>query len=164
MNIRSTSGINGSLTNHSLICGWKALLLCCVALLATAVLPSRANAQQVVINIGTPPPVCPYGYYDYAPYACAPVGFYGPGYFYNGIFLGVGPWYHWGYGHGWGRHRFIDPRGGRYFDDGRGRYYGRGHAYGHYKHRGRPMYDDDDHEEHGEYHGDHGHGGGHGHR
>src|ERR1035438_6347406 len=24
------------------------------------------------------PPVCPYGYYSYSPYACAPYGFYGP--------------------------------------------------------------------------------------
>jgi hypothetical protein len=53
-------------------------------------------------------PVCSYGYYDYAPYACAPYGFYGPGYFYNGIFLGMGPWAGWGYGHGWGGHRFVE--------------------------------------------------------
>jgi len=32
---------------------------------------------QVSINIG-PAPVCPYGYFDYAPYDCAPYGFYGP--------------------------------------------------------------------------------------
>ena len=36
------------------------------------------------------------------------MGFYGPGYFYNGIFLGMGPWAGWGYGHGWGSHRFVD--------------------------------------------------------
>src|SRR5262249_33928271 len=35
--------------------------------------------------------------YDYAPYACAPYGFYGPDYFVNGIFIGAGPWYHWGH-------------------------------------------------------------------
>jgi len=46
---------------------------------------------QLVVDIGVPP-VCSYGYYDYAPYACAPYGFYGPGYFYGGVFLGMGPW------------------------------------------------------------------------
>ncbi|HZD77035.1 MAG TPA: hypothetical protein VE218_08525 [Acidobacteriaceae bacterium] len=92
--------------------GWKALL-CAAAFLTLAAVVPKANAQ-VSINIGGPPPVCPYGYYDYAPYSCAPVGFYGPGYFYNGIFLGVGPWRHWGYRHGWGSHRFVSSGGGRY--------------------------------------------------
>src|SRR6202162_128594 len=67
---------------------------------------------QVVISLN--PPICSYGYYDYSPYGCAPMGFYGPGYFYNGIFLGVGPWANWGYGHGWGEHRFSGAGGGRY--------------------------------------------------
>ena len=61
---------------------------------------------QIVVDIGVQPS-CAYGYYDYAPYACAPYGYYGPGYFYNGIFLGMGPWAGWGYGHGWGGHRFM---------------------------------------------------------
>ncbi len=52
----------------------------------------RAQAQ-ISINIGVPPD-CPYGYYDYAPYACAPYGYYGPEWFVNGIFIGVGPWFH----------------------------------------------------------------------
>src|SRR5882757_124361 len=69
--------------------GWKTLL-CTAAFLSFAALVGtsvpKADAQ-VSINIGGPPPVCSYGYYDYAPYSCAPVGFYGPGYFYNGIFL-----------------------------------------------------------------------------
>jgi hypothetical protein len=35
---------------------------------------SRASAQVgVAVNIG-PAPVCPYGYFDYAPYSCAPYG------------------------------------------------------------------------------------------
>jgi len=56
------------------------------------------------------PPVCPYGYFDYAPYACAPYGYYGPSWFSGGVFIGAGPWYHGYYGRG-----------------GRGpRYYGRG--------------------------------------
>jgi len=91
-----------------------------------------ANAQ-VVVSIGIQP-VCTYGYYDYAPYACAPVGFYGSGYFYNGIFLGMGPWAGWGYGHGWGGHRFNGDGGGRYHGGGgeaAGRAYERGEQAGH---------------------------------
>ncbi len=72
---------------------------------------------QVSIQIGVQP-VCSYGYYDYAPYQCAPVGYYGSGYFYNGIFLGMGPWAGWGYGHGWGGHRFVNDGGGRYHGGG----------------------------------------------
>lgn len=53
---------------------------------------SRVEAQ-VTVNIG-PEPNCPYGYYDYAPYNCAPYGYYGPEWFANGIFLGAGPWFH----------------------------------------------------------------------
>src|ERR1700723_633917 len=91
--------------------GLKALL-CTSALLAPLALVPTVNAQ-ISINIGVPP-VCSYGYYGYAPYACAPVGYYGPGYFYNGIFLGMGPWAGWGYNHGWGGHRFVAAGGGRY--------------------------------------------------
>jgi hypothetical protein len=40
------------------------------------------------------PPVCPYGFYPYAPYACAPDGYWGPDWFVDGIFIGCGPWYH----------------------------------------------------------------------
>jgi len=57
-----------------------------------------ASAQhasaQVSVRIG-PAPVCPYGYYEVAPYNCAPDGYYGPEWFTNGgIFIGAGPWYH----------------------------------------------------------------------
>src|SRR6266700_3654938 len=45
-------------------------------------------------------PVCPYGYYDYYPYDCVPYGYYGPSFFINGVFIGVGPWYHSYYGGG----------------------------------------------------------------
>ena len=64
-----------------------------------------------------PPPVCPYGYYDYYPYACVPYGYYGPSWFSGGVFIGVGPW-----GRGW--QRFY---GGRGFG-GRG-YFGGGQAF-----------------------------------
>ncbi len=48
---------------------------------------------QVSINIGVAP-VCPYGYFDYAPYDCAPYGYYGPDWFAGGVFIGAGPWFH----------------------------------------------------------------------
>jgi hypothetical protein len=92
---------------HGLLLAGTTTLLASLALVATA------NAG---VTISINPPVCSYGYYDYAPYGCAPSGFYGPGYFYNGIFLGVGPWASWGYGHGWGDRRFNGGGGGRYVE------------------------------------------------
>jgi len=92
--------------------GLKSFVIAAALLVSAALIPN-ANAQ-VSITFGTPPP-CPYGYYNYAPYACAPQGYYGPGYFYNGTFLGVGPWAYWGYHHGWGSYRFRGPGGGRYY-------------------------------------------------
>jgi hypothetical protein len=90
---------------RGLLLAGTSTLLACLALGPTV-------SAQIAISIN--PPVCSYGYYDYAPYGCAPVGFYGPGYFFNGIFLGVGPWANWGYGHGWGGHRFSGGGGGSY--------------------------------------------------
>jgi hypothetical protein len=66
------------------------------ALAAILLLPTapRAKAQVgVAVNIG-PAPICPYGYFDYAPYSCAPYGYYGPEWFSGGVFIGVGPWFH----------------------------------------------------------------------
>src|ERR1700675_1579082 len=60
-------------------------LLCC-----TPVAPAQVS---VGVNIGVAP-VCPYGYFDYAPYDCAPYGYYGPDWFVGGIFIGAGPWFH----------------------------------------------------------------------
>jgi len=65
-------------------------LLALAGLLGGAAGNARA---QVSINIGAPP-VCPYGYFDYAPYSCAPYGYYGPDWFVGGVFLGAGPWFH----------------------------------------------------------------------
>jgi hypothetical protein len=87
-------------------------LVSTTALLVGLALAPAAHAQ-ISISIGVQP-VCSYGYYGYAPYACAPMGYYGSGYFYNGIFLGMGPWAGWGYGHGWGGHRFVSDGGGSY--------------------------------------------------
>jgi hypothetical protein len=69
---------------------WKFFAFTLIAALLS--IPSSARAQ-VSIHIG-PEPVCPYGYYDFAPYACAPYGYYGPEWFNGGVFLGAGPWFH----------------------------------------------------------------------
>ncbi|MGI4827582.1 MAG: hypothetical protein ACRYFU_05245, partial [Janthinobacterium lividum] len=74
---------------------WKSLFGTAAVLVSSAFVP--ASHAQFNLSIGAPPG-CPYGYYDVAPYSCAPPGYYGSGYFYNGIFLGVGPWANWGYG------------------------------------------------------------------
>src|SRR5579863_1374058 len=91
--------------------GFKTLVSTSVLLTGLAL--TQAAHAQISINIGVQP-ICSYGYYGYAPYACAPMGYYGSGYFYNGIFVGMGPWAGWGYGHGWGGHRFNGDGGGRY--------------------------------------------------
>ena len=55
--------------------------------------PAVSHAQVALgVQIG-PAPVCPYGYYDFPPYNCAPYGYYGPEWFTNGLFIGAGPWY-----------------------------------------------------------------------
>src|SRR6201984_1707603 len=89
----------------------------------------NANAQRVAVGVGFGgpgyggydygygAPVCAYGYYGYAPYACAPYGYYGPDWFVGGVFIGAGPWFRGGY---YGRGFY-----GRGFY-GRG-YYGRGY-------------------------------------
>ncbi len=67
-----------------------------VAGICVAALAPKAHAQiNIHIGIGGgAPPACPYGYYDYAPYTCAPYGYYGPTWFLNGVFIGAGPWFH----------------------------------------------------------------------
>jgi hypothetical protein len=72
---------------------WKPVLLTVfiAALLGGgAVSPAQIS---VGVNLG-PAPICPYGYFDYAPYDCAPYGYYGPDWFAGGVFLGAGPWFH----------------------------------------------------------------------
>lgn len=70
---------------------WKSFVF---SALTVALVSSVSVAPaQVSINIG-PAPVCPYGYFDYAPYDCAPYGFYGPDWFTGGVFIGAGPWFH----------------------------------------------------------------------
>jgi hypothetical protein len=67
------------------------LLTALAGIAFTAAIP-KADAQ-VAVDIGVAPD-CPYGYYDVAPYACAPAGYYGPEWFNDGVFIGVGPWFH----------------------------------------------------------------------
>jgi len=77
-------------------------------------IPPLAQAAPVGVAVGIgvgpvvvgAPPVCPYGYYDYYPYACAPYGYYGPDWFVGGVFIGAGPWFH-------GFHRAPGFYGGR---------------------------------------------------
>ena len=80
--------------------------------LAAAMLSGFSVARaQIGISIGVEP-VCPYGYYDFAPYNCAPYGYYGPDWFTGGIFIGAGPWFHGPHGfYGHVDNRY-DPRHG----------------------------------------------------
>ncbi len=88
--------------------GWPAMAV--AAVLCLAATAPRAQAQ-VAVTVGAPP-VCPYGYYDYPPYACAPYGYYGPEWFVGGVFVGAGPWYH-GAEHFYGHvDNHLDPRHG----------------------------------------------------
>ncbi|SNT20559.1 hypothetical protein SAMN05421770_105146 [Granulicella rosea] len=71
----------------------KALALPVLAAALFAATPAAAPAQ-ISIGIGVGEPVCPYGYFDYAPYSCAPYGYYGPEWFNGGVFIGAGRWFH----------------------------------------------------------------------
>jgi hypothetical protein len=75
-------------------------ILALVGLLAVPTAFAHAGGVSVGIGVGVgpavvgPAPVCAYGYYPYYPYACAPVGYYGPQWFVGGVFIGAGPWFH----------------------------------------------------------------------
>ena len=108
-----------------------------IALLGIFLIPATYSRAQVSVGVGVGGPAyqggdyddggyyaqpnCVYGYYNYYPYACAPYGYYGPQWFNNGIFLGIGPWYGWGWGGGW-------YRGGYWGRGGWGREIGRAHV------------------------------------
>ncbi len=72
--------------------GFTFVMLASLAGIGFTAATPRAEAQ-VSINIGVAPE-CPYGYYDGAPYGCAPYGYYGPEWFSGGAFIGAGPWFH----------------------------------------------------------------------
>jgi hypothetical protein len=62
-------------------------------LLFLLVAAAAGSRGQVAVEVGVAPE-CPYGYYDVAPYNCAPFGYYGPEWFSGGVFIGAGPWFH----------------------------------------------------------------------
>jgi hypothetical protein len=70
----------------------KFVLLAAIAAIGITATAPKATAQ-VSVDIGVAPE-CPYGYYDAAPYGCAPAGYYGPEWFTGGVFIGAGPWFH----------------------------------------------------------------------
>jgi len=89
-----------------------------MALLMVLMVPLAYSQAQVRVGVGigvgpvgvgvaAGPPVCAYGYYSYYPYACAPYGYYGPSYFVNGVFIGAGPWYHWGHPAYWWNRPYV---------------------------------------------------------
>jgi hypothetical protein len=90
---------------------WKLFAFSVLAVaLATGV--QKDSAQVAVgVNIGVPP-VCPYGYFDYPPYDCAPYGYYGPDWFIGGVFIGAGPWFHGPHGFFGHVDNRFDPRNG----------------------------------------------------
>jgi len=89
----------------------KPLILSAVAVALLSGAALSPGQVSVGVNIG-PAPICPYGYFDYAPYDCAPYGYYGPDWFVGGVFLGAGPWFHGPHGfYGHVDNRF-DPRNG----------------------------------------------------
>jgi hypothetical protein len=72
--------------------GIRFLVLAAVAaMFLTAGVPK--TEAQLSVSIGVAP-ACPYGYYDYSPYRCAPYGYYGREWFHGRTFIGVGPWFH----------------------------------------------------------------------
>ena len=164
--------------------------LACVmvfGMLALGATSHQSDAQvNINVNIGAAP-VCPYGYYNYAPYQCAPFGYYGPEWFQGGIFIGAGPWFAGPVGFRGYYNRVFDPRFGYHGPfPGRGEHpdWGRhagwerefhggwyrteyrhdnGNHYGQYKDHGNPHDDDRGYGRGNPHDDDHGRGNGHGH-
>ena len=99
---------------------WKPIVLSALAFAALGSMKAASAQISVGVNIGAAP-VCPYGYFDYAPYQCAPYGYYGPDWFADGLFIGAGPWFHGPANfHGHVDNRFDPHRGYRGPIPGRG--------------------------------------------
>jgi hypothetical protein len=130
----------------------KSFRLLTVPLLALACFGFSASSEaQVSVNVQIgAAPVCPYGYFNYAPYQCAPFGYYGPQWFVGGVFLGAGPWFHGPVGfQGYINHDYDPHFGYRGPFPARGQHADWGRHYGWEKHwRGN--------EYHAEYHHDNG--------
>jgi hypothetical protein len=67
------------------------LFAAAVGIGVTVTAPSAQAQVGVAVGVA---PDCPYGYYDAAPYDCAPPGYYGPEWFSGDVFVGAGPWFH----------------------------------------------------------------------
>ena len=110
---------------------YLAIFTVVVGLAFFAASPAKA---QVSLNFGVnvgPAPVCPYGYFDYAPYNCAPYGYYGPEWYTNGIFIGAGPWFHGPRGfHGYVNRQYDPHYGyhGSFPHNGHGEFHGYNHG------------------------------------
>lgn len=85
-----------------------------LALMVGLMVPMAHSQVHVGIGFGVPiaPMGCPYGYFDFYPYTCAPLGYYGSDWFVGGMFIGAGPWYGGHYnryyhGHGFHGHPVI---------------------------------------------------------
>ncbi len=61
----------------------RSFALLCAACLLSGMSASVPAQVGIGVTIG-PEPICPYGYFDYPPYDCAPYGYYGPDWFVNG--------------------------------------------------------------------------------
>jgi hypothetical protein len=72
--------------------GFRFLVIAAVAASCFTAAVPKAEAQ-VAVSIGFAPE-CPYGYFEAAPYDCAPAGYYGPEWFSGDVFVGAGPWFH----------------------------------------------------------------------
>lgn len=114
---------------------FKWFALAAAVLLMAAFTAPRASAQvSIGVNIGAQP-VCPYGYFDYPPYNCAPYGYYGPEWFSGGIFIGAGPWFHGPENfHGHVNNRYDPRHGYKGHLPARGEHPDRAHPVGHAEH------------------------------
>jgi len=74
-------------------------LIFAVALILCSLVAEGQAGVQVIVQQPQPAvveePVCLWGYYSYAPYDCAPYGYYDSAWFVRGIFIGIGPWRAW---------------------------------------------------------------------
>ena len=71
---------------------FTSLVLAAIVGMCLTIAAPKTQAQ-ISVDIGVAPD-CPYGYYDAAPYGCAPYGYYGSEWFTGGVFIGAGPWFH----------------------------------------------------------------------
>lgn len=131
----------------------KYLVFSAAAAALFCVAPKSEAQVSFGIQVG-PAPVCPYGYYGYAPYHCAPYGYYGPEWFNGGTFIGAGPWYHGDRDF----HGHVDERFDEHHGHYNGPYPGRDEhyrAYGNGDFHGNAMHDTRGNDWHGDEHGGH---------